>query len=615
VPLSLWYRRGLALDPSESLDQLAGALASFEALLGPYPFSRYSLVLLPSYGGGMENATITFEGEESSQGPYGFGLHAHELAHQWFGDQVTMHGYEDVWVKEGMATLLAAEATRPWSDQEGRGRLMASSFAFDPAAAIVDPTLTGLDKYTSGPYERSAALITQVRARIGEAAFWARLRAFLADHAQGSATGEQFVRAFSPDLTEPEILQVLGILPQFDLPGFAVDFPAAGQVRLTLSDPTHLVLVPFGLTVVDATGSATSHALTATTPVVVDIPADGYLAPDEGEVHPDYPVATPIFGQLGPYLQPAAGSPSSAPFASRSAAHQERALNWGGLPGLAASDFPAYYASLDAEWATLFALELACAGLGGLASTDQAAWISTLAPIFDAPRFARPRAAHGRCGPPLGATFQAELDSLVAGATTAQLGRLEYLLWFDYGADALAPLSQVVLAAPSLKLRDRAMWRLAYQASRAFYSPVPAAQDPAWRAFFRDRLAAAGSFARLRPVWYGVVGLQDAASLPEAGYALQRVPLPGWYQEQVVCEAWGISAGTPGSWTAFQNAAMPWTSLSPGAAALLANPAGCAALGYPALAATSEGAPPEPQGPVPPHALEAKGARLGGVGP
>ena len=79
------------------------------------------------------------------------------------------------------------------------GRLWDDSLAFTPGDAIVDDTLHGLDKYTSGPYERAGWMITQLRAKVGEAAFWDGLRGFLAAHALGSATGEQFLRSFGLD--------------------------------------------------------------------------------------------------------------------------------------------------------------------------------------------------------------------------------------------------------------------------------------------------------------------------------------------------------------------------------------------------------------------------------
>ena len=466
VPLALWYRRGLAVDPALTLDVVADAMATFEALLGPYPFSRYAVVLQPMPGWGMENATISVESEELGQDPAMAFVHTHELAHQWFGDSVTMRGYDDVWIKEGMATLLAAEADRARSDTEGRGRRLAASFVFDPANAIVEPSLTGVAKYTSGPYTRAAALITQIRARVGEAAFWESLRQFLADHAWGSANGEQFVRAFSPGLSEPEIQQVLAILPRFDQPALAAQLVsgAGGTVaRLTLDDPAHLLLAPYGLTVVDGLGGVATHALTPGVPLEVGVPPGGYLAPDEAEVYPDVPFATGLFQALATVLQPTPGTAAGDRFASRSASHQERAIRFGGLPPLTPGGFQAYYEALDSELATVEALAAACRLVHSLPSADRPPWLAVLAPIFQAPRVARPRSDSLACGPELGTTFLAELQALAAGADASQLARLEYLLWFDYDAAGQAVLAQLARTAPSLWLRDQARARLAAQ--------------------------------------------------------------------------------------------------------------------------------------------------------
>jgi hypothetical protein len=293
-------------------------------------------------------------------------------------------------------------------------------------------------------------------------------------------------------------------------------------------------------------------------------------------------VAGVVFSTLGPWMLPVPGTPAGTAFLSRSAAHQERALSWAGLPGLTLDSFGAFYDALDSGDGTVLALSSVCRQLQALPEANRADWVAALAPVFASPRTALSVPAFGRCGPGLGATLLTELQGLVAAPTTAQLGRLEYLLWFDYGADGLAPLSQVATAAPSLRLRDQAMWRLAYQTSGARYSPIPAGQVPAWKAFFRERLAALDSFSRMLPTWLGVLGLQDAAALGEAGLALQRVALPGWYQQQVVCQASGMATATaiPSAWTDFKAAAQPWSSLDPAAAALLADPSGCAGLVY-----------------------------------
>jgi hypothetical protein len=220
IPISVWYRRGLMLDPNDMLGLLSDAMTSFENLVGPYPWPAYAVVLLPEFSGGMENTTITFTTETSGQANPGTNLQAHELAHQWFGDWVTVATFDDVWIKEGMATLLAPEADRAQRDADGKGRRFGSYFAFSPNDAIRDRALVGLAKYTSGPYQRAAWLLTQIRERVGDVAFWQSLRQVLAKYALGSIDSESFVRSFGLD--DPTVQKILRLLDEKRVPAVAI---------------------------------------------------------------------------------------------------------------------------------------------------------------------------------------------------------------------------------------------------------------------------------------------------------------------------------------------------------------------------------------------------------
>src|SRR5262249_26198581 len=290
-PLSLWYRRGLAVDAEAHLDVVALAMAAFEPLIGPYPWDSYATVLLPQFPGGMENATITFNVETSGQANVSFGLNAHELAHHWFGDWVTMHDFDDVWVKEGMATLLASEADRARRDTEGKGRRFGFDFGFYQGDAVRDSTLKGLDKYTSGPYQRAAWMITQIRAKVGETAFWQSLRNMLAARALGDVDSEGFIRSFAPALDEPTIQKLLAAIDRKPPPAVAIATAPSGadtSVTLTLTDPSAQLIAPLGVAVVAADGTAVTRTLDVGVPLQVTVPSGGYLAPDEADVHPDW---------------------------------------------------------------------------------------------------------------------------------------------------------------------------------------------------------------------------------------------------------------------------------------------------------------------------------------
>jgi hypothetical protein len=584
VPLSLWYRRDLAIDPTANLDAVADAMATFEQRLGPYPWDSYAVVLVPQYGGGMENATITFNAESSGLGNVGFSLNAHELGHHWFGDWVTMRGYDDVWVKEGMATVLEAEAERATRDHGGAGRRFGTDFAFAPGEAVVDPALHGLDKYNTGPYQRAAWVITQIRALVGETAFWGSLRQLLADHALDSLDGPTFVRGFAPALDGAAADALIASLPQRDAPTIAVTTAATvggTAVTTTLADPAATVIAPLTLTVVDAAGAATTTSVHGATPSVVTVPTGGYLAADEGDVHPPWARSFGLdpgaAAALVPLETPGAGA--LAAFAQRSAAVQERALDDGALPSAVGADVTGLAVALDSTEATHALVLDACAALPALAPGDQATLAAALVPLLRAPAVSRYDTRLARCGVSLATqALGAELAALASTVTAATAARLEYLMSFDVGAAAsLAALGPVATAAPTLRLRERALSRLAAQAGGNGYTPVPPEQLAAWRALFRGRLAATTSQTRLALLWRGIVGLADVDALPAVAPLLRTVPITAGFGAQVVCDAYRIAGGATAGWQAFGAAAQPWATLPVGLASYFNHPETCPA--------------------------------------
>lgn len=578
VPLSVWYRRGLVLDPQATLDAVADAMTTFEALTIPYPWDSYAVVLLP-YGGGMENATITFDNETSGQGTIGFTLVAHELAHHWFGDWVTMHGYDDVWFKEGMATVLESEADRARRDREHRGRRWGIDDRYNPSDAIVDDSLIGIDKYTSGPYDRAGWLISQVRATVGEAAFWSGLKAFLAAHALDSATGEQFLRSFQPALDDAAVAKLLAALPKTGTPTITATTTAGGSattVALSLADPDGLMIAPIDVTVIDAAGAAgpTSH-LAAGAPVTASVPTGGYLAVDEGDTHPpwtsNFGVAQGAYAQVRALFAPpvTASAAALATFTSRSAAQQERIAT---LPIATPAALAGYLDALDSDRARQTAIVAACA-----AGQTDAAWRTAVQPALAAPyrlvydtRLSACDAAYAR------ATLAPQLASALAQATPASLARVQYLLSFDYGPDTLSAIGAVATSAPSLVLRDYALYRLTAQVEQyAGYPAIPDAELPAWQHFYEQRLVPSISDNRFQDVLYALSTLGDVAALPAIGALFHTATLSESSEAAAVCQAYALTSGTGSAWTAFQTAAMPFATLPSSVQALLADPTGC----------------------------------------
>ncbi|WP_394824826.1 M1 family metallopeptidase [Pendulispora albinea] len=601
-PLSVWHRRGLMIDTGEHLKLLADLTKTFETLIGPYPFEDvgYSVVLLPDFSGGMENATVTFNAESSGQGTLAFNLNAHEYAHHWFGDWVTMRDYDDAWVKEGMATLMATEASRAFEDTERTGRLLGSDFAPKSSASVVDKTLKGSAKYTSGPYDRAAWMITQIRAKLSDdKVFWKSLRDMLAAHGAGTINGEEFVRSFPLD--EATVQKVLATLEKKPMPTVAIetrgaDAGAARSVTLTLGDPSSALLEPIPVTVIGETGKVEREdKLEPGKPLTFDVPAGGYLAYDERDVNPDWDesfdgVRDVYKTKLLPLMVPS--SPAALEtFATRSATHQARVLSSNVLPPISGDQLADLHGKLDSRFAKRSAEIDGCQSMQRVANEggDTRPWAISLESLLKTPALTSYSTGYGSCTPGfVSGLFGEEPKRPI---TAQNLGRATYLLGFDYGPDESFALGKrLATEAPALVLRELAVRRLASQAAGAPYSIIPADKIPAWKDFFRARLDESTSQTRFRYVWEGIRALKDDGAFPSVALKLHALPLSAATQHQTICEAYRVVKDDTAARDRFREAAKPWGTLTPLAAEVLQDPSKCPA---PSLAplASSRGLP------------------------
>lgn len=110
LPITVYAPPDLAASARERFAQLPDMVAYFESLLGPYPFDTAGAVVVsPGFRWSLETQTrpvygsqvLTMNQETAAEGI------SHELAHQWFGDSVTLSGWSDIWLNEGFATYLS----------------------------------------------------------------------------------------------------------------------------------------------------------------------------------------------------------------------------------------------------------------------------------------------------------------------------------------------------------------------------------------------------------------------------------------------------------------------------------------------------------------------------
>ena len=176
----------------------------------PYPFSKLDLLAVPEFAAGaMENpGLITFRDEALLLAPQAStsarrrvaGIVAHELAHQWFGNLVTMKWWNDLWLNEGFATWMADKVVDVWQPSFGARVESLSSKAWvmetdalASARAVRQPinsTSEALEAFDGITYVKGASILTMLESHVGEDAFRAGVRAYLAAHARGSATAD-----------------------------------------------------------------------------------------------------------------------------------------------------------------------------------------------------------------------------------------------------------------------------------------------------------------------------------------------------------------------------------------------------------------------------------------
>jgi aminopeptidase N len=207
-------------------DLEAAAMAWLEEYTGiPYPFGKFDFVAVPAFQyGGMEHPGAVFYRASSlfleptatqAERLGRASLIAHETAHMWFGDLVTMRWFNDVWMKEVFANFMAAKIVNPsFPDVNHELRFLLAHY---PAAYAVDRTaganpirqsLENLDEagslYGAIIYQKAPIVMRQLEQRVGAEPFRDGLRTYLGTHAYGNASWPDLIAVLDP-LTEEDL--------------------------------------------------------------------------------------------------------------------------------------------------------------------------------------------------------------------------------------------------------------------------------------------------------------------------------------------------------------------------------------------------------------------------
>ncbi|MBL8297052.1 MAG: M1 family metallopeptidase [Rhodanobacteraceae bacterium] len=216
VPLRAIAPQGEGHRLGEVLAATPAIITTLEDYFGyPYAFGKLDLLAAPDFSAGaMENPGLIVFREAlllidrntpTSLRRASFEVNAHELAHQWFGDTVTMPWWDDLWLNEAFASWMESRITqqlRPAhradlaSITEAQRAMVADSLA--SARRVRQPIRSNGDiegAFDSLTYGKGSAVLGMFEAWLGENVFRDGLRRYMRDHAFASATSDDLIAA------------------------------------------------------------------------------------------------------------------------------------------------------------------------------------------------------------------------------------------------------------------------------------------------------------------------------------------------------------------------------------------------------------------------------------
>jgi len=178
-----------------------------------YPYGKLDLVGIPDFSAGaMENtACITFREVllqiDEKNGSVALkkeiaSVISHEMAHQWFGDLVTMEWWNDIWLNEGFATWMSSKPLEQWKPEwqfdlddvsDGNHTMDTDSLASTrPIQQSADTPAQIQELFDGIAYDKAAAVLRMIEAYVGEQAFRDGVNAYIKQHQYANATASDF---------------------------------------------------------------------------------------------------------------------------------------------------------------------------------------------------------------------------------------------------------------------------------------------------------------------------------------------------------------------------------------------------------------------------------------
>ncbi len=194
LPVRNFLPGDLAAAPPAVLERTGEMINALADAFGPYPFDRYGITVVGGFPAALENQTLSVFGRQVVTSSVFEYILVHELAHQWFGDSVSVGQWNDIWLNEGFATYaelvwIEHRFGRAAYDETVANRRQAAELANFPLPGLPPPD----DLFNGGVYQLGGLLLADLREEIGDESFFTLLRTYTDRFADAAVVTEDFI--------------------------------------------------------------------------------------------------------------------------------------------------------------------------------------------------------------------------------------------------------------------------------------------------------------------------------------------------------------------------------------------------------------------------------------
>jgi len=234
-----------------ALDSAVSLLRYFNDYFGvKYPLPKLDLIALPGgFNGAMENwggitffeSRLLFDPTSNAGGVRRgiFSILAHEMAHQWFGNLVTMGWWDNLWLNEGFASWMQVKAAerlypqwRSWLNSNGQKQFAMNLDARRTSRPIQQPVANETEAmavFDGITYSKGQAVIRMLENYLGEDVFRAGIRSYMAAHAYGNTTTADLWKALETASGKPVAGIAATFTEQAGLPLIVAEVTCSGE--------------------------------------------------------------------------------------------------------------------------------------------------------------------------------------------------------------------------------------------------------------------------------------------------------------------------------------------------------------------------------------------------